>query len=50
MRPVSVVTDTTQYLPADLRTRLVAKLVHAMWPDRLTSCLAAMQVRGLAIY
>jgi vacuolar iron transporter family protein len=34
----------------DARTRLVARLVHAMGPRRLRRVLAAMKVRGMAIY
>lgn len=37
------------YIP-DLRTRLVARLVHLMGPERLKNVLAAMKVRGMAIY
>src|SRR5947209_16902692 len=35
---------------ADLRTRLVAGLVRRLGPERLKSVLAAMKVRGMAIY
>jgi VIT1/CCC1 family predicted Fe2+/Mn2+ transporter len=34
----------------DLRTRLVARLVRAFGPRRLRAVLAAMKVRGMAIY
>ena len=34
----------------DLRTRLVARLVHVLGPGRLRTVLAAMKVRGMAIY
>jgi VIT1/CCC1 family predicted Fe2+/Mn2+ transporter len=35
---------------ADARTRLVARLVHMFGPRRLRGVLAAMKVRGMAIY
>jgi vacuolar iron transporter family protein len=34
----------------DLRTRLVAQMVHVLGPRRLRTVLAAMKVRGMAIY
>ena len=34
----------------DLRTRLVARLVHMFGPRRLRTVLAAMKVRGMAVY
>src|SRR5437660_235889 len=37
------------YAP-DLRTRFVAGLVRRLGPERLKSILAAMKVRGMAIY
>lgn len=37
------------YVP-DLRTRLVARLVESFGPRRLRAVLAAMKVRGMAIY
>src|SRR5437764_14398835 len=37
------------YAP-DLRTRFVAGLVRRFGPERLKSILAAMKVRGMAIY
>ena len=34
----------------DARTRLVARLVHVLGPRRLRGVLAAMKVRGMAVY